>query len=456
MPAKKPAPPPPAPNARAVASSVVGRVLREDAYIQPALSSALDRARTLTAQDKGFATELSYGTLRHLALVDAAIEKAAERRLKKIDDVLLDAARVAAYEALFLHSPDHALVNEAVNHARRLRGDGAAKFLNGVLRGLLRLRDSGVLLSSSEKSVDGLVARTGLPNWLAADVTRRLGPEGAEAFGAASLARPRTHLCVPSGNPTRDALLAELATRGIESEAHPLTDTGILLRTASAAIDALLLGDDQRAMVQNVSSQLVALWAVSAALEKGPGGWVIDLCAAPGGKSAVMASRGLHVISGDVHVDKLHQAQDQWHRLQVQPLGVALDGRMAPFRDACVDTVLLDAPCTGTGLLARRPEIKFRRGEAKLAELVELQRLLLESAARLVKPGGSLLYSVCSVSSAEGPEQARAFLKVHPEFQVVPCPLHLSPDATDQGMLTLWPHLHDADGFFAVRLKKSN
>lgn len=444
--------PPPRTSTRQAAAALLRRVLEEDAYAHLALASLLERQTGLSGPDRGLITELLYGTLRHLRRLDVALAKATPRPLKKVDLALLALCRVAAYEALVLGSPDHALVNEAVDAARRIRGDGAGGFVNGWLRGLLRLRDAGTLLPSQATTLDGVVERTGLPSWLAQDVAARLSVAQADAFGLACLERPVMHLCVPREG-RRDAVLAALAQRGTAAQAHPWCPAGVVLGTGSGSMEDTLGALGQDALVQNVASQAVALWGVALAATHGKR--VLDLCAAPGGKSAVLAARGLSVVSGDLHVNKLHLAARQWNRLNVAPQPVALDGRAPPFAAGSFDVVLLDAPCTGTGLLARRPDIGAHRKPSDVETLCTLQSQLLEAAATLVRPGGALLYSVCSVTTAEGPARVEAFLHTHPTFTRGSCPLEVPSDALENGSLALWPHRHGVDGFYAAALLRA-
>jgi 16S rRNA (cytosine967-C5)-methyltransferase len=226
-----------------------------------------------------------------------------------------------------------------------------------------------------------------------------------------------------------------------------------LLAGGAGSVDTTLETVGIHALVQNTASQAVAQWAGFLATQDGPR--VLDLCAAPGGKSAVLAAQGFQVVSGDIHVDKLHLAQRQWKRLTVQPRAVALDGRFPPFAEGAFDVVVLDAPCSGTGLLNRRPDIKLKTRPEDLSRLNPLQAALLDSAARLVRPGGSLLYSVCSVTTAEGPAQVRSFLQRTPGFTLVSCPLDVPQDALEDGMLALWPQRHGTDGFFAAHLRRA-
>jgi len=443
---------PPRFSTRQAAAGLLRRVLEEDAYAHLALASMLERHTGLSGPDRGFITELLYGTLRHLPRLDSALRKATNRPLKRVDGALLALCRVAAYEALVLGTADHALVNEAVDAARRLRGPNAGGFVNGMLRGLLRLRDAGTLIPTTAATVDGVVERTGLLPWLAADVSTRLGLKDADAFGQACLQRPLMHLCVPLAN-RRDAVIDALAARGTPCAPHPWCPTGVVLETGAGSMEDALnaLGSD--ALVQNVASQAVALWGAALARTHGPR--VLDLCAAPGGKSAVLAAQGFHVVSGDLHLSKLHLARRQWARLKVAPHAVALDGRAPPFQPGSFDVVVLDAPCTGTGLLSRRPDISAHRKAEDVASLAQLQAQLLDAASSLVRPGGALLYSVCSVTRAEGPGVVEAFAASQPTFTRQVCPLPVPADALEDGGLTLWPHRHAVDGFYAAALVRA-
>jgi 16S rRNA (cytosine967-C5)-methyltransferase len=425
--------------------------MEDGAYANLALGAALDRDPDLSPPDRALCTELVYGTLRHLPLLDHALARASDRPLKRLQPEVLFPVRVAAYETLHLNRAPHAAVHEAVEQVKRTRGEQAARFANAVLRGLLRLRDGGSLVLAPEPGPEGLAARTGLPPWLAGDVVARLGEEGAGRFGLASLERPRVHLCAPAG---REPVLAALAAQGKTATAHALCQTAVVMEEGAGAVDLLAPVREGRAYVQDAASQLVAAWGVTLAGQH-PAPLVLDLCAAPGGKSALLASRGFTLVSGDLHVDKLHLARRQWGTLGVAPRAVVLDAGCPPFPDGVAQVVLLDAPCTGTGLLARRPEIKLRRTEADLRTLVALQARLLAAAAPLVKPGGSLLYSVCSVTRDEGPRQARTFLSLHPDFRLEAPPAGLAPLAVEDGMLALWPHRDGTDGFFAAHFRRA-
>lgn len=438
-------------SSRVVAAQVLRRVLHDGAYAQLALHAALSRGAPLPPQDRGLVTELVYGTLRYLPLLDSALAQACRRPLKKVDEAVLDVMRVGAYETLHLQDRDHAAVNEAVNAARLMRGDGAGGFANGVLRGLLRLRDNGSLLPSADPTLDGVVARTGLPRWLAQDVTAQLGLDGAEAFGRHSLTRGEVHVCAPGEDEGARARVAD-ALRGhkLDSEPHAWVNTALVLK--GGMVDEIPRKAGARAWVQNAASQFVAGWAAQVAPRDA---WVMDLCSAPGGKSSLMAARGLRVISADLHVDKLHLARRQWATLDVFPRPVAMDGRRPALGQGSVGLVLLDAPCTGTGLLSRRPEIKLRKDEADVNRLVALQQELLDSAAVLCGQGGYVLYSVCSVTRAEGRRQVEAFLRRHEGFALAPPPAGLPLDAVRDGMVTLWPHLHGTDGFFAALMQRN-
>ena len=427
---------------------MLDRVLRDGAYTQLALSGALERGAPLSAPDRGLATELVYGTLRHLPRLDGWIGKACTRPLKKVDGLVLDAIRLAAYEALVLDHPPHAAVHSWVEVVTIRRGKGAAGFANGVLRGLLRLRESGALAPRDDATPQALEERTGVPRWLLDDVVAQRGFEDAQLWAQGTLNKADVHVC-SVGAPDAEGALA---TAGIAAQPHPWVPDAWVLGTGSV-VD-LVERTASGAWVMNGASQVVARWAAGASA--GNAGPVVDVCAAPGGKSALMCRLGHRVVSGDIHIDKLHLARRQWAALGVHPQAVALDGARMPMAPGSAAVVLLDAPCSGTGLLSRRPEIKLRRTPKDVQSLASLQRRLLDAAAHLVRPGGALLYSVCSITRAEGTAQVAAFVSRHPAFsRGAPPPFVPASAVSALGEVTLWPHLHGVDGFFAALLLKA-
>ncbi len=381
---------------RRVAAQVLGQILEHKSFSKHALSAALDKSQ-MDERDKGLCTELVYGTLRWLPVIEVSVNRAMNRPNPKLPLDLKCHLYVAAYQLQHLEDsiPAYAVVSSAVNAIKKKR-PGMAGFANAILRNL-----------GSSPHLTGDIKALGLPDFLIESLPGDNRFEAALAMNA----RPQTWYRV-QGQGT-----------------HPFVPT------------AALAGD----WVQDPASQVAGLL-----VDAKPGQYIIDACAAPGSKSRIL-KEAVGESGRVVAVD-----QDP-KRLKLVPAGIETkQGDLRQMQLEKADAVLLDAPCSGYGTLRRHPEIKLWRTFEDVRRLAELQRELLEKAASLVKPGGVMVYSVCSPLAIEGSEQIAKFLLAHPEFKrqnardVLPwLPENsLSP----LGEIHLWPHLHESDAFFAVRL----
>lgn len=432
-------------DARGVALLVLGQLEEEEAFLQPALQSAAAKAR-LDARDRGLALELVMGVERWRLRLDHALAPHVQRGLEQTEPTARRLLRLAAYQLLFLDRiPPRAAVHSAVELARSWMGERAAGFVNGVLRGLTRSEPSW----PEGDDVASIAVRTSTPEWLVA----RWSLAGGAAFAVAMAEahnRPAPLTVRAAGPaPDRDALAERLRAEGATVQATAHAPDGLHVSGHPSPFEGAAFRDGWW-QAQDEASQLVVRL-----LDPQPGERVWDACAAPGGKtryiSRLMGDRGA-VVATDVHPTKAER------------LGRALRGRASVavhHRDVVegpppgerFDRVLLDAPCTALGIMRRHPEIKWRRGPADIEARAALQARLLDAAADAVRPGGLLVYSVCSDTAEEGPDQLAAFVERRPDFTVE------RPDDTalplaDDGTLRLDPHRHGADGFFAARLRR--
>jgi 16S rRNA (cytosine967-C5)-methyltransferase len=432
-------------GARMTARELALRVLRrvdEGAYATLALGGELSRARGLSDADRALATELVYGVLKRRLRLDWALAGYAPRGLDGLDDRTRDALRLGAYQLLFLRIPAHAAVSETVAAVKHGRGQALANFANALLR---RLARDGEPPPPSEKDLIGhLSVVESAPRWLVEDALARFGPEGARASLAALNAPAPVWLRVNTLRATRDQVAAELARERPSARLSPsprvpealaVHGGGDLSRTTPFA--------EGRATVQDVAAQ-----AVARLLDPQPGERVLDACAGVGGKSthvaALMENRG-RVDAADLSERKLELAADAARRLGVtvvHPVACDLTDEKAPLAPS-YDRALLDAPCSGLGVLRRHPEAKWRRQPEDARALAETQAQMLAALAPRVRPGGTLVYSVCTFTDEEGPKQIAAFCAAHPEFTPAGPPL------------ATWPHLDDADAFWAIRLTRA-
>ncbi|TQM04054.1 RsmB/NOP family class I SAM-dependent RNA methyltransferase [Pseudonocardia kunmingensis] len=461
-----PARPPEPDPARLAAFQLLVSVRVRDAYANLALPSILRRHR-LGGRDAALATELGYGTLRARGLLDAVVEACTDRPLERVEPHLLDALRLGAYQLLRTRIPPHAAVATTVELVRAEAGSRAGGFVNAVLRRVGE-RDEAAWVAQLAPSVDedpvGHAAFAHAhPRWIAQSFADALGkPADPDADPSAELhaalaaddARPAVHLLARPGEITAAELA--LVTGGAEA---PYSPYGVHLEAGSGDVGELDAVSEGLAVVQDEGSQLVALALTRAALTGADGGRWLDLCAGPGGKSALLG--GLAALDGGT----LDAVEPSEHRAQLVRQAVAdlpvtvhqADGRSAPLPDAAFDRVLVDAPCSGLGALRRRPEARWRRQPSDVSALTVLQRELLTAALRHVRPGGVVAYVTCSPHLAETVGVLARVLRVHPEVQRLDARECLPgvPDLGDGPAVQLWPHRHGTDAMFLALLRRA-
>jgi 16S rRNA (cytosine967-C5)-methyltransferase len=456
---KAPRSPQPPLTARSLARAVLERVETGGAYANRALSAALDRAPSLSAEDRGLATELVYGVLRRRGRIDRALAPLATSGIDRLDARALIALRVGAYQILFLDRvPDYAAVNDAVDACKQIAGRGVAGFANALLRRLARQGEPPLPDAAADPA--GHIVAAGLPEWLAALLLAERPVEDALAFAASIAETPAVTLRANTGRITRDALATRLSAE------RP----GAVLAPSEIAPDAL----DARRLDAPAATQAwrEGLFAIADAGAQvvvelcgaAPGERILDACAGNGGKTAhllALAGDRARVDALDVAADKLDAARTTLQRLGLKGATLAVADLTKPLADATprYHRILLDAPCSGLGVLRRHPEALSRRAPADLEALAARQALMLAVVAPSLLPGGVLVYAVCTFERRECEDVVAAFLRDHPDF---------APEAADAaggrvpwarltdaaGAVRTWPQRDGADGFFAVRLRR--
>ncbi|MFL6268653.1 MAG: transcription antitermination factor NusB [Actinomycetes bacterium] len=415
-------------NVRDVALAALERV-DAGAYANLALPGLLRRT-TLSPSDRAAATDLVYGSLRMRAALDFALAPLSRQPLDRLEPLVLRGLRLGAYALLFGGTAPHAAVAETVGAVARAGHRGQAGYVNAVLR---RLAAAPPAWPDPDRDPVGWATTRGShPAWIVEEALARLGPEEMRALVEADNTRPEVSLRATPGRVGRDELLAELAA-GVSARPSPLSPDCVLLeRGDPGRLPAVREG---RAVVQDAASALVA-----PAVGTGPGDLVADLAAGPGGKAGHLAALGARVLAVERHPGRARLVAETARRLGVADRlhTVVGDGRRPPLRPASADAALVDAPCTNLGSLRRRPEARWRHGPEDLPELVELQLELLEAAADVVRPGGTVLYSVCTWTGAETDGVVAELLERREELRL---------DETRQ----LWPHRDGADGMFLAR-----
>lgn len=419
--------PPRAVTARDVALDVLFRVFTQNAFASTALRNAFEQ-HSLSGPDRGLATEIVYGVLRRRGFLDLAIGHVADKRTKDIDPKIIDVLRIGAYQLMYLDRvPDHAVVQAAVDQAKRRRGAKGGGFVNAVLRKLARTPADARLpdVPDVERDPIGHVAVCGgLPRGISSRLVDDLGVEDALAFARASLEEAPLTLRANRMKTTAEAIANEIhGALGVVEGAVYSTAGGVL----PADLDCVREG---RATPQDEASMRVVML-----LDPQPKEAILDVCAAPGGKTTHIAERmgdEGRVVAHDRHPNRLERVTKSAERLGLKSIEIA---KVLP--EETFDRVLVDAPCSGLGTLRRHPEIRWRLTDADIEALRETQDEVLAAGADRVKVGGILVYSVCTVTAAEGHGHLAALAD---RFEV-------------ESILRTGPH-HEGrpDGFFAARL----
>lgn len=437
------------PGARDVAARVLARVEKDRAFAAAALEAEIARTVQLDPRDRALATELVYGSLRVEPWLLEQVGRHAPRGIASIDAHVRSQLVVAAYQLYFTRVPAFAAVNEAVASVRALRGPRVAAFANAVLR-KVALEAEKAPASSRE---DAVVAST--PAWLRSALERSLPAGGARAFLASSVEPPPVALRVEHEG-ERDAWLAKLRAAAPDAtfDAGRSSPRAILARGAGKP--AALPGWAEGAWtVQEEGSQLAAL-AVGAR----PGEAILDACAGRGNKTGVLARAvmpGGAVDACDVSPPKLERLAEDLARLGLRARATyAVDWSVgAGDVTGTYDRVLVDAPCTGVGTLRRRPEIGLRREADDLAATTALQIAITTRAAERVRPGGALVYVVCSVLREEAEDVVDAVLRGAPNLSPAPFDApEAAAVANGATSFRLLPHVHGTDGYFVAMLRR--
>ncbi len=443
------------PTARQAALTVLREVLEDGAYSNIAVNKYL-RAFPLENMERRFFTELVYGTVKAIGTLDWYLERCVSRPLLSVAPELLQVLRLGAYQLLYMERvPAAAACNEAVKLARDVSHEGGAKFVNGVLRGLLRKLQAGEIFFPDPQEDDAgyLAVKYYHPRWL---VKRWLGPwgkEGTEALLAFNNSPAPVCLRTNTLTCTRDELLTFLQGIGAEARASRWCADGIVcekLPSLSGMLDKM-----QGAFyVQDESSMLVG-----SAADPRPGMRVLDLCSAPGGKAThlaqLMKNKG-RIIACDIYQHKLALIKENARRLGMDCIDTVLNDA-AVLREEWLnafDRVLVDAPCSGMGVLRRRAEARWRKQRKDLKLFPPLQLAILNNAARYVKAGGRLVYSTCTIEQSENHYLIEEFLTQNDCWRRVPLRHPLTGETLEE--MQLLPQRDGVDGFYICVLERKS
>ena len=437
--------------ARRMALSVIREVTENDAYASLSLNEKLVKSG-LNPADRRLAARLAYDTIEHLLTIDHALSQVMAR--PDTDIKLRNILRLGACQILLEDRiPESAACNTAVALCKELEMEGLAGVCNGVLRNLVRQKDELTWPDPEENAVKALSIRHSVPEWL---VEKLLADWGDEAINLMAFHSHDSYITVrPNMTKLDDAAFEAFLNEKVwEHEPGKVAHSWRIRNMAEIAHDAGFVGG--KFSIQSESSMMAAM-----AVEPKKGMQILDCCAAPGGKSVLMAE--MMGGSGRVQAWELHEHRTELIAAQVKRLGLENvrpmtrdAAKVRPELEGTMDAVLRDAPCSGLGVMADKPDVKYRVTPESVSEIVDTQRRLLDAVCGYVKPGGTLVYSTCSVLKEENVRQAEAFLARHPEFELMKLPETIPAEFRqheDVG-LQLLPSRDGVEGFYICKMRR--
>lgn len=450
-------------NEREIVLEILMEVTENGMYSHKILGDVLSKYQYLEKKERAFITRVTEGTLEHLIEIDYILNQFSKTKVKKMKPVIRNILRMSVYQLKYMDSvPDHAVCSEAVKLAVRKGFSGLRGFVNGVLRNVARKLDE---IEYPTEGIQALSVKYSIPEWILELWKKEYGEEMTEKMAAGILEeKPITIRCCQN-KITPEELKKRLEEEGAKAEPHPYLPYAFYL-SGYDYLEGMESFQEGFFTVQDISSMFVGELADPQA-----GNQVIDVCAAPGGKSLHVAERLL--LADDAKEAKRGQVEARdlteyktdliWQNIDRS----GLNNIYAVCKDASVfdendrnkaDLVIADLPCSGLGVFGKKPDLKYRVKPEDLEELAALQRKILSCAQAMVKDGGTLMYSTCTVNPGENMDNVHWFLKEYPEFELDDitdrlCD-ELKSDVIEKGCIQFLPGIHACDGFFLARLKK--
>ena len=444
-------------NEREIVLAVLMEITENGAYSHKILGEVLSKYQYLEKKERAFITRVTEGTLEHLIEIDYILDQFSKVKVKKMKPVIRNILRSGVYQLKYMDSvPASAVCNEAVKLAQRKGFYNLKPFVNGVLRTIAREIGDLELPAREENEVRYLSVKYSMPEYLVEKWKAAYGVKTTERILEDFLTeRPITVRCRTHKASLRE-IVTSLKSQGVTVEQAPYLPYALKISDYNhiLTLETFLQG---KILVQDVSSMLVA----EAASPK-KGDHIIDMCAAPGGKSIHAADKmgdyG-NVDARDVSQYKADLIEENIHRTGVINVEARVQDATVydPDSEQAADIVIADVPCSGYGVIGKKPEIKYRATPQKQEEIVMLQRMILDKAAKYVKPDGTLIFSTCTIAREENEENVLWFLKNYPyrlESLDPYIPEELHCKSTKLGYLQLLPGIHKTDGFFIARFRR--
>jgi 16S rRNA (cytosine967-C5)-methyltransferase len=444
-------------NSREIILKILIDINANGAYSNISINRHLKNNKNI--ENENFIREIVYGVIENKLYLDYIISQVSKTKIDKIHSTTLEILRMGVYQIIFMDKiPDRASVNESVNLSKKYGHKGIAGFVNGVLRNISRNKEKLMEVKKEDK-IDFLSIKYSYPKWIIRNWIKEYNYEFTEEILKGDNSRPKLNIRVNTLKINRDKLLDIFSNYGFNAYKTKYAKDGLIIENPSR-INSLEEYKKGYFTIQDESSMLV-----SQIIDPVEGYLVLDLCSAPGGKSThmgqLMKNNG-KIISRDIYEHKLQLVENNANRLGIDIIetetfdAIKLDKNLIGKVDYCI----IDAPCSGLGIIRRRPEIKWNRIEKDIEELKNIQWEILNNAKDYLKIGGIMVYSTCTISKGENENMVEKFLLENKEFQLVD--FYDKFDSKEnisnsrEGHIQLFPHIHNTDGFFISKLKKIN
>lgn len=436
---------------RGIAVKILNRVDRTDAYLDKLIDIEL-KYGDLSGPDKALLNEIVHGVVRWERRLDWILRGFYKGEFSKCIPNLKNAMRVALYQILFLDNiPDYAAVNEAVEFVKKIQGEKSANLVNAVLRNIIRtIEEAEIRYPDPEQDeINYLGTYYSHPNWLVKRWLKRYGREFTEKLMEENNQRPKLTLRFNRLLTNRESFIKKLEEAELKFRPSKYLEHFFVLLHLTNITDWNYFQQGYFS-IQDESAGLPCIL-----LDPKPGENVLDLCAAPGGKSTYLAelmNNEGKIIAVDKYQSRIKLMKKNVERLKITNIEF-LEADSETLQIPPVDKVLLDAPCSGLGVLRKKPEIKWKKDLEDIKRLTATQTKLINNAATLVKVGGVLVYSTCTIEPEENFDIISKFLETHPNFELVKNHPNIHPDLIDEnGCIVTYPNVHDMDGSFSAKL----
>lgn len=443
-------------NPREIAIKILNEIDKEKAYSNISITRNMDKE--LSELDESFIREIVYGVVENKLLIDWVINKFSNIKIKKISPMILEILRIGIYQIMFMDKiPDSAAVNESVKLAKKYGHKGSISYVNALLRNISKNKTNIMLPDKNFNPAEYLSIKYSHPKWMVEKWIRDFGITFTEELCIANNKRPKLNIRVNTLKISKQDLMNKLQNKGFSVSEGKYADDCIIVDNPVRITDTDEFKDGLF-QIQDESSMLVAQ-----IMDPKPGDFVVDVCSAPGGKTTHIAQRMNNsgkIIARDIHQHKLELIKSNVKRLGINIIelerydALDLDEKLVGRADCC----LVDAPCSGLGLIRRKPDIKWNKNKDDLLKITELQYKILTNSSKYIKRGGTLIYSTCTIQREENIYLINRFIEENPDFMLKGFENLINDDELKKlaknGYIELYPNINDTDGFFIAKMIK--